>query len=164
MGSEPEVYAAGILNVCKFYLESPLACAPGVTGADLKKRVEEIMTGRILARLTTARKLLLASAGIVAVAGPVWIGMVNAPAGRAQAAGERLRFEVATIKPFPGRRGSSGDCRSFPAAAYAWRAPLFATSSLGLRRPSQSGHGRGELDEKRVVPTARQARTLRPRG
>src|SRR5262249_38079123 len=39
MGNEPHVYAEGILNVCKFYLQSPMACAPGVTGADLKKRI-----------------------------------------------------------------------------------------------------------------------------
>ncbi|MGH9587801.1 MAG: M56 family metallopeptidase, partial [Acidobacteriaceae bacterium] len=26
-GSEAQVYAEGILNVCKFYVESPLACA-----------------------------------------------------------------------------------------------------------------------------------------
>lgn len=108
MGSEPEVYAAGILNVCKFYLESPLACASGVTGADLKKRVEEIMTKRLLVRLTTARKLLLAGAALAAVAGPICIGIVDAPAGRAQAAQERLRFEVATIKPFQGGGGKSG--------------------------------------------------------
>jgi len=57
LGGEPDVYAAGILNVCKFYLESPLACASGVTGSDLKKRIEAIMTQRILPRLTPARKL-----------------------------------------------------------------------------------------------------------
>jgi len=35
--SDPQEYAEGILNVCKFYLESPLVCASGVTGFDLKK-------------------------------------------------------------------------------------------------------------------------------
>ena len=64
LGSEPQVYAEGILNVCKFYLESPLPCASGVTGSDLKKRIEAIMTNRIAHRLTTARKVLLASAAI----------------------------------------------------------------------------------------------------
>jgi hypothetical protein len=29
LGNDPEAYAAGILNVCRFYLSSPLACAPG---------------------------------------------------------------------------------------------------------------------------------------
>src|SRR5580704_4826161 len=42
-GYDPHIYADGILNVCKFYVESPLVCASGVTGSDLKKRIEAIM-------------------------------------------------------------------------------------------------------------------------
>jgi uncharacterized protein (TIGR03435 family) len=103
LGSEPEVYAAGILNVCKFYLETPLACAPGVTGSDLKKRVEAIMMNRILLRMTFARKLMLGAAGVVAIAGPIAIGIANAPQSRAQAqtgaSGAPLTFEVASIRP-----------------------------------------------------------------
>lgn len=71
LGSAPEVYASGILTVCKFCLESPLPCASGITGSDLKKRIEAIMTNRHSHRLTFARKLLLAAAGIVAIAGPL---------------------------------------------------------------------------------------------
>jgi len=99
-GSEPEVYAQGILNVCRFYLESPLACASGVTGADLKKRIEAIMTARIAHRLTLARQLMLAVAGMMAVAAPILIGIINAPRIRAQEPGAKpLRFDVASIKP-----------------------------------------------------------------
>jgi bla regulator protein blaR1 len=101
-GSEPEVYAEGIVNVCKFYLESPLVCSAGVTGANLKKRIEAIMTHRISGKLSPGRKLLLASAAALAVAGPVVIGLINAPASRAQspaAAAAPPAFEVATIKP-----------------------------------------------------------------
>jgi bla regulator protein BlaR1 len=39
----PQVYTESILNVRKFYIESPLVCVPGVTGANLKKRIETIM-------------------------------------------------------------------------------------------------------------------------
>ena len=107
LGSEPEVYAAGILNVCRFYLESQLACASGVTGSDLKKRIEAIMTNRISVGMTLARKLLLAGAGIAAIASPIVIGIVNAPRMRAQSqTGATLRFEVASIKPAdPNTRG-----------------------------------------------------------
>jgi bla regulator protein BlaR1 len=109
MGSEPEVYAAGILNVCKFYLETGLACASGVTGADVKKRIEAIMTTRILCRLTFARKLLLAAAGIAALAIPIVIGIVNAPQIRAQSQDTApLKFEVATIKPSKSNGGKGG--------------------------------------------------------
>ena len=40
---EPQAYAEGILNVCKFYRESPSVCMSGVTGSNLKNRIEEIM-------------------------------------------------------------------------------------------------------------------------
>ena len=49
---EARVYAEAILNVCKLYVESPLECVSGITGADLKKRIEEIMSGRIAVRLS----------------------------------------------------------------------------------------------------------------
>src|SRR5207247_4024707 len=42
LGSEPHDYAEGILNVCKSYLESPLSCVSGVTGSDLKERIQGI--------------------------------------------------------------------------------------------------------------------------
>ena len=66
-GSEPEVYAEGILNVCKFYVESPLSCVSGVTGSNLKKRIEAIMTHRIVRRMGFGRRLMLATFCIAAV-------------------------------------------------------------------------------------------------
>jgi bla regulator protein blaR1 len=100
--SDPQVYAEGILNVCKFYLELPLVCASGVTGSDLKKRIEGIVANRLAARLNLSRRLLLALAAIGIVAGPVALGVLNAPAGRAQSqtgGATRLEFEVASVKP-----------------------------------------------------------------
>ena len=44
---DPEDYAEGILKICSLCLESPLACVSGVTGADLKKRIEAIMANRL---------------------------------------------------------------------------------------------------------------------
>jgi len=97
IGNEPHVYAEGILNVCKFYLQSPMACASGVTGADLKKRIEAIVANRVSSSLSTARKLLLAGAGIAAIGAPVLVGLWQAPSGNAQSQ-EKLVFEVASIK------------------------------------------------------------------
>lgn len=99
LGNEPRVYAEGILNVCRFCLPSPLACASGVTGADLKKRIEAIVNCRISHRLTTSRKLLLAASGVAAVAGPVLAGIVNAPQNRAQSKAQRLTLENAPMLP-----------------------------------------------------------------
>jgi bla regulator protein blaR1 len=99
--SDPQEYAEGILNVCKFYLESPLVCASGVTGSDLKKRIEKIMTHHVAHRLDLGRKALLAIAGAALVAGPFVVGLMNAPASLAQAHstdGAGPAFEVASVK------------------------------------------------------------------
>ncbi len=84
LGNEPQVYAEAILNVCKLYVESPLACVPGVTGSDLKKRIEAIMANRITFRLNFAKKVSLAVAGMAAIAVPIVVGTMNAPRLRAQ--------------------------------------------------------------------------------
>ena len=74
-GSDAEVYAESILNVCKFYVESPLACVSGISGSDLKKRIIRIMTWRAASQLSFSRKLLLATALIAIVIGPVVFGI-----------------------------------------------------------------------------------------
>lgn len=88
IGSEPRTYADAILSVCKLYLESPIVCAPGVTGANLKRRIEAIMNSRTGQGLSHVKKLLLTAAGIAALAGPIAVGLVigvgNAPAVKAQ--------------------------------------------------------------------------------
>jgi beta-lactamase regulating signal transducer with metallopeptidase domain len=110
-GNDPQVYAEGILNVCKFYVESPLVCVAGVTGSDLKKRIEDIMTGCTSRKLDLMRKALLTVAGIGAVAGPVAVGLLNAPRSFGQTNTSQYtfglttvaesRFEVASVKPGP---------------------------------------------------------------
>ncbi len=97
--NDPAVYAEGILNVCKFYVESPLRCVAGVTGSNLKQRIEEIMAHRPACKLGLAKKVLLTTALAGAVAGPVWIGLLHAPLLHAQAPGTNQQFEVASIKP-----------------------------------------------------------------
>ncbi|HYL75938.1 MAG TPA: M56 and DUF3738 domain-containing protein [Bryobacteraceae bacterium] len=101
LGNQPQVYAEGILKVCKFYLESPLVCVAGVTGANLKKRIEGIMTHRIANQLDFGRKLLLATLSVAAIAGPIVIGLLNPPHSRAQSpvTPAASKFEVASIKP-----------------------------------------------------------------
>ena len=44
LGSEPQVYAESILKTCELYVESRLVCVAGVTGSDLKQRIEAIMS------------------------------------------------------------------------------------------------------------------------
>jgi uncharacterized protein (TIGR03435 family) len=101
LGNDPGVYAEGILNVCRICLESPLACVSGVSGADLGKRIEAIMTNRIIRGLNFATKLALATAGLAALMVPVVLGILSGPALRAQAQSATAstpKFEVASIK------------------------------------------------------------------
>jgi uncharacterized protein (TIGR03435 family) len=85
-GNEPEAYAQGILNVCKTYLESPLVCVSGVTGADLKKRIVRIASNQMARRLDLGRKLLLCVAGLFTLATPVAFGLLHASQANAQTA------------------------------------------------------------------------------
>ena len=103
LGGEPQVYAESILKVCEFYLAAPVACAAGVTGGELKKRIEGIMANRFIGKLSHGKKMLLALAAVLAIAGPVAVGLMNAPGGRAQAQSDAkgIEFEAASVKPSP---------------------------------------------------------------
>ena len=114
LGNTPHAYAEGILNVCKYYVESPLACASGVTGANLKKRIEKIMAHRSARNLDWTRKSLLATVGIAAVISPIVVG-VMAPSSRAQsqsAAATAPAFDVASVKPNKSSTGRNSMDRS----------------------------------------------------
>ena len=105
LGNKPDIYADAILGVCKLYMESPLACVSGVSGANIRRRIEIIMSNCAVLELSRVKKCLLASAAGVALAVPFVIGISNAPAVWAQApATAGAQFDVASIKP-----NSSGD-------------------------------------------------------
>jgi bla regulator protein BlaR1 len=86
LGGEPRDYAAAILSVCKLYVESPLACVSGISGADLKKRIVRIMTEGLGYKLSLGRKLLLAGVAAFALAVPVMMGQAEAAQRLMQAA------------------------------------------------------------------------------
>ena len=77
-GHDPEIYAGGILKVCRFCMRSPLACAPGASGADLKRRVREIMTAPAALELSPAKHMLLMGAAMLALVPPILAGFPNA--------------------------------------------------------------------------------------
>jgi bla regulator protein BlaR1 len=91
-GCEPADYVEGILQVCRFYEESPSSCMAGVTGADIKKRLRAILAGSIAREWSLGKKVALAAAGVASLVAPVVIGVLNAHAAT-------LKFEVASIRP-----------------------------------------------------------------
>jgi uncharacterized protein (TIGR03435 family) len=137
--SDARIYAEGILSVCKLYLESPLVCVAGVTGSDLKRRIEEIMAHRIARKVDFGRKVLLAAVILAAVAGPVITGMTIALPLRAQTKpATRLAFEVASVK-----RNTSTDPRGMrmqilPGGKLVGSAPLFVFVATAYGLPFQS--------------------------
>jgi bla regulator protein BlaR1 len=109
-GNEAEVYAEGILRVCRFYVESALACASGISGSDLKTRIARIMTQGLARQLTLGRKILLATIGLAVMVLPIAFGLLNAIPSRAQAQSQSQAqaqdtnsaahgYEVASIRP-----------------------------------------------------------------
>jgi len=73
-GNDPRTYAESILKVCRFTVPSPLACAAGVSGFDLAKRMETIMENRAAPHLTTMKKSFLAVLAATVVVAPLAVG------------------------------------------------------------------------------------------
>ena len=140
---DPQAYAEGILKVCEFYLASPLPCAAGVTGANLNRRIEDIMTNRVGRQLGSYRKMLLAGAGILAVAGPIAIGFTNPPPIRAQST-THLAFEAASVKPVQVRDNGLVLAQFGPGGRFVSREPLQDVIALAYDLPLFN-HGRYRL-------------------
>ncbi|MBI2687451.1 MAG: TIGR03435 family protein [Acidobacteria bacterium] len=126
-GSDPAVYAQGIVNVCKYFVAAPLPCATGISGADLRGRIAEIMMGRIPLRLTAARKSVLAAFLVAALATPVVIGVLRAQTGAG------YRFEVASIRPAAPGYGSSTSINTNNSRLTTRNASLFSLITFAYR-------------------------------
>jgi uncharacterized protein (TIGR03435 family) len=154
LGNTPRIYAAGILNVCRHYVESPLACVSGVTGSNLKRRIEAILANRAALRLNYARKMALAVAALTALALPIAIGIIHAPIIRAQpipaqaASIQSAEVQPAQAAPVPPEQAppapaAQEQTKPVPAAApkpAAAARPKFDVASI---KPCQPGDGPG---------------------
>jgi bla regulator protein blaR1 len=97
--SNREAYAESIINVCRFYAASPSVCVSQVTGAELRKRIEDIMKGKVFEPLNAARKFALSLAGALAIGVPLFAGFVMAPQSVAQSqSAAPVAFEAVSIK------------------------------------------------------------------
>lgn len=111
-GSERETYAESILKTCKFFVESPLPCISGVTGSDLKKRIEDIMTRDSVSSTGRWNKALLTLAGVLTFITPVAVGALNPPAQTREvpASASLPAFEAVSVRQnmAEGRGGRGG--------------------------------------------------------
>jgi uncharacterized protein (TIGR03435 family) len=108
-------YAEGILSVCRFYCTPSHSQAAGITSANLKARLESIVSNVPSRGLSRARGWALAAVSCVTLAGPVFVGLLTAQAVSARqansfvgfASSAEKKFEVASIRPnTSGNQGS----------------------------------------------------------
>jgi len=118
-GSAPGVYAECIVQVCKNYVESPLTCAAGVMGSDLKKRIQMILAGRIAPELNFAKRIALGTLAILAIAGPIAIGLMKTTSIRAQSKPSEAPILTAQAKSAaPVKSGAPAPARPSTTPAY----------------------------------------------
>jgi bla regulator protein BlaR1 len=97
-GSRPRDYAEGILAVCRQSVGVGLACVAGVSGSNLRARVEAIMRNEIGRPMTRGRQWALAAAVVAAVAGPVAGGALTADAESQEVVPSfAIAFETASV-------------------------------------------------------------------
>ena len=103
-GSRPQDYAQGILEVCRRSAGVRLACVAGVSGSNLRARVEAIMQSQIGRPMTPGRRWALALALVAAVGGPVAGGVLSVQSQLVIP--PSLTFETASVtrdrRPGPG--------------------------------------------------------------
>jgi uncharacterized protein (TIGR03435 family) len=75
---EPMTYAHGIVKVCRRYVEAPLMSVAGVGGADLKSRLDAILSNHVGVRLSWPGRAALLAAAAAAVTLPIAAGVVRA--------------------------------------------------------------------------------------
>ncbi len=133
MGGDRRAYAESILKTCQWCVEAPLACVAGVTGSNLKRRVEQIMSADARAALTAWTRSLLGFAALVSVAAPIAVGALGAPPLRAEPQDRGIReapaqpaapaskpaFDVTSVKP---NKSGDGRISMLPAANGGWSA------------------------------------------
>jgi bla regulator protein blaR1 len=128
-GNEPQTYAESILKTCQLYVESPLACVAGVTGSELKKRIERIMKNEAGAGLNLWKRILVATTAVGAVAAPVVVGALNAPIG-ATAQSPALEMATESFASVSIKENTSGDRAFYPISTTDGR---FAVKNHPLR-------------------------------
>ena len=162
LGNQPQVYAEGILSVCKLYVESPLVCVSGVTGSNIKRRIEAIMTNRRSAGVESWKEVVARERGAAAMAVPVAVGVLIAvghlPAIHAQATvaapvplpAPVQIAQAAQVKPqAPVKTDSSLPAPAFSNQDHRLVAMLFDFG--GMTADEQSRSGRQESSTSRTI-------------
>ena len=93
-GNDPQLYAEGILKVCRAYLQSPLTCVAGVSGGGLKQRIERIAENRLVLKLNVVRKFLLSASAAATLGLPIALALLAAPMVQMQAKAAQILLPI----------------------------------------------------------------------
>ena len=101
-GADPGEYGDAVVQVCRYYAGAPLPCVSGVTGADLKRRIADIVNCAGHRSLTWTAKLGMAGLLAAVIAAPVVAGRLYSPwQQRSELPAPTLKFDVASVKALP---------------------------------------------------------------
>jgi beta-lactamase regulating signal transducer with metallopeptidase domain len=75
----PDLYAQGIVNVCKRYIQSPLASVSGVGSANVRQRVEAILANRVGEATGIGQRMVLSALMLCVVIVPLAAGALQSP-------------------------------------------------------------------------------------
>lgn len=116
LGHDREAYAKSILDVCEQYVATRLACAPGISGSDLKRRVVEIMHYEGVKKMENTKKILLSTLSALVLALPILGGLFVNSGALAQEMRPLSEQTASVLKPIrealspePAADGSKAD-------------------------------------------------------
>lgn len=135
-GNDPKLYAEGILKVCRAYLQSPLPCVAGVSGAGLKKRIEAIMENRLVLQLNVARKFVLSASAAAAFALPLALGLIMAPVS--QIAAKAAPMPLSTKDPSNSTEQAPPFARDISSALQANQTTGNTGATTGALQPQET--------------------------
>jgi len=78
-GHDRETYARGVIETCRLYLHSQLACVSGASGSSLRQRVDEIISRPLSAPLPLEARASIGLMGVMTLAIPLGAGLLKAP-------------------------------------------------------------------------------------
>lgn len=119
---------ASVHMTVELCLEAPLPTYSGVTGPNLRSRIETILAGVAAQRLTRAQRALVMCGCVAALSWPLFLGLANAQTS----ATPDPRIEVSTVK-----RNVSGEGPRFGAPSSG----AFSAEGTTLRLLVQLGYG-----------------------
>ena len=151
-GADPDEYVQGILTVCRFTVRAPFACVAGISGAELRRRLESISRMELGGHMTLRRRVAVALVAGVLVGVPIVAGLARTPLlALAQEPKSPVVFEVAAV-----RQNNSG--QTFSTSDNELPGGRYTATNMPLRLLIRQAYG---ISENQLVEAPGWTRTER---